>query len=232
MSFADLIKKGSLRQFATVTVATAATVKPQTPSTVASVATVSVATAQKQATNESASAELPVQENLKKPQLAVVSDLANLALKNLPKPALPVAANDPAQVPERVAGDAVASLIRRETSVRKQLVRSEVRTETLFCSTAAVKLDLDRWCWPYSSAMTGREIDTFAERSSLFNRRGLPALDAERLADKLVNRDRDGDDRHLCVECRHCRPDLRCVNKLAVLHVLQRCDHFVPNHLS
>ena len=232
MSFADLTKKGSLRQVATVTVATVATVRPPSPSSVASVATVSVATAEKQATNEPASAELPVQENLKKPQLAVVSDLANLALENPPKPALPVAANDPAQVPERVAGDVLASLLRRETSVRKQLVRSEVRTETLVCSTAAAKFDPDRWCWPHSQAMTGREIDTMAERTSLFNRRGLPALDAERLADKLVNRDRDGDDRHLCVECRHCRPGLRCVNKLAVLHVLQRCDHFVPIHRS
>ena len=97
---------------------------------------------------------------------------------------------------------------------------------------AAAMQDPDRWAWPHSSAMTGREIDTFAARSNQFNRRGLAALDAELLADKLVNRDRDGDDRHLCVECRHCRPGLRCVNKLAVLHVLQRCDHFVPIHLS
>ena len=164
MSFADLIKKGSLRQVATVTVATAATVKPQTPSSVASVETVSVATARKQA------------------------------------------ANDPVQIEGLVATQATVQ--------------------------PPVMLDPDRWCWPHSQAMTGREIDTMAERTSLFNRRGLPALDAERLADKLVNRDRDGDDRHLCVECRHCRPGLRCVNKLAVLHVLQRCDHFVPIHLS
>ena len=206
MSFADLIKKGSLRQVATVTVAT---VGPPSPSSVATVATVSVATAKKQATNEPA----PVQENLRKPEFQS-------------------AANDPAQVPERVAGDVLASLVAEETAVRKQLVRSEVRTETLVSNTAAAKPDPDRWCWPHSQAMTGREIDTMAERTSLFNRRGLPALDAERLADKLVNRDRDGDDRHLCVECRHCRPGLRCVNKLAVLHVLQRCDHFVPIPLS
>ena len=57
MSFANLLKKGSLRQFATATVATVATVRPKTPSSVASVATVSVATAQKQATNDSAQAE-------------------------------------------------------------------------------------------------------------------------------------------------------------------------------
>ena len=41
------------------------------------------------------------------------------------------------------------------------------------------------------------------ERSSLFNRRGLQALDAELLADKLVNRDREADERRLCLECSH-----------------------------
>lgn len=159
--------------------------------------------------------------------------------EDLRKPVMPVAANDPAQVAELVAG-AVAPQVTRQTAVRKELVRSEVRTEAavfsskvsaLVSSTAAGIDDPDRWCWPHSQAMTDREIDTFAARSNQFNRRGLAALDAELLADKLVNRDRDGDDRHLCVECRHCRPGLRCVNKLAVLHVLQRCDHFVPNHL-
>lgn len=56
MSLADLIKKGSFRQFATVTVATVATVRPDSPPSVASVATVSVATAQKQAANDPAAA--------------------------------------------------------------------------------------------------------------------------------------------------------------------------------
>ena len=183
MSFADLIKKGSLRGFATATVATVATVRPETPSSVASVATVNVATAQKQA------------------------------------------ANDPAQAVGLVSNPPVARLVASKTPV------SSSEVSALVSSTAAGIDDPDRWCWPHSQAMTGREIDTFAARSNQFNRRGLAALDAELLADKLVNRDRDGDDRHLCVECRHCRPGLRCVNKLAVLHVLQRCDHFVPNRL-
>ena len=72
--------------------------------------------------------------------------------------------------------------------------------------------DPDRWCWPHSSAMTGREIDTMVERTALFNRRGLPALEAELLADKLVNRDRQADDRRLCLECAHLSRagSLRC----------------------
>ena len=121
MSLADLMKKGSLRQFATVTVATVATVRPDSLPSVASVATVSVATAQKQA------------------------------------------ANDP----------------------------------------TAVTQDPDRWAWPHSQAMTGREIDTFTARLHHFTRRGLAEPDAERVADKLVRRDRESDDRRLCLECVH-----------------------------
>ena len=54
MSFADLIKKGSLRQFATATPATFATVAHCLPSKVAEVAEVAVAKAQKQAANDPA----------------------------------------------------------------------------------------------------------------------------------------------------------------------------------
>ena len=54
MSLAYLMRKGSLRQFATVTGATAATVKPDSSPCVASVATVSVATVKKQAANDPA----------------------------------------------------------------------------------------------------------------------------------------------------------------------------------
>ena len=63
--------------------------------------------------------------------------------------------------------------------------------------------DPDRWAWPHSQAMTGREIDTFTARLHHFTRRGLAEPDAERLADKLVMRDREADDRRLCLECVH-----------------------------
>jgi len=163
MSLANLMKKGSLRQFATVTAATAATVRPDS---LPSVATVSVATAQKQA------------------------------------------ANDP----------------------------------------TAVTHDPDRWAWPHSQAMTGREIDTFTARLHHFTRRGLAEPDAERLADKLVTRDRESDDRWLCLECVHlagragswgCRNGQRAglTSKggaaqlsAALVHQLQRCDGFTSQH--
>ena len=63
--------------------------------------------------------------------------------------------------------------------------------------------DPDRWAWPHSSAMNGQELDTLMARQALFCQRGASAQDAERLADSLVNRDRDDDDRRLCLECRH-----------------------------
>ena len=73
MSLADLMKKGSLRQFATVTVATDATVRPDSLPSVASVATVSVATAQKQAANDPANSERDALENLTKPHIAAAA---------------------------------------------------------------------------------------------------------------------------------------------------------------
>ena len=124
MSLANLMKKGSLRGFATVTVATTATFKPDSlPSvaSVASVASVSVATAQK------------------------------------------YEANDP----------------------------------------AATASDPNRWCWPYSEAMTGAEIDTFTARLARITDKGVSLDDGEALADKLVQRDRESDDRRLCLECFH-----------------------------
>ncbi|MGJ7493434.1 hypothetical protein ACSFA8_00030 [Variovorax sp. RT4R15] len=117
MSLANLMKKGSLRALATVTVATVATDKPQEAPTVAEVATVAVAN--------------PLDKK---------------------------AANDPAT-------------------------------------------DADRWCWPHSDAMNTVEIDVFTLRVVLFTDRGASQTTAEALADKLVKRDRDGDDRRMCVEC-------------------------------
>lgn len=59
----------------------------------------------------------------------------------------------------------------------------------------------DRWCWPFSSAMNGPELGRFTARLARFTDNGLPLADAEALAEKLVIRDREGDDRRLCLEC-------------------------------
>jgi hypothetical protein len=116
MSLADLMRKGSLRALATVTVATVATDEREKAPTVAEVAGVAVA-------------------------------------------------NSPDAKPE------------------------------------AAPTDLDRWCWPHSDAMTGAEIDRLVSRVELFVGRGVPLIEATALADSMVRRDREGDDRRTCVEC-------------------------------
>ena len=76
----------------------------------------------------------------------------------------------------------------------------------------------DRYCWPNSSAMNSGEIVKFKSRLEIFQAKGLDELNAEALADKLVLRDRDSDDRKVCYECRYMKgiSSLRCENwKLA-----------------
>ena len=101
------------------------------------------------------------------------------------------------------------------------------------------------WCWPHSTAMTGSEIDLFAARLARFTDKGMSQSDAEALADKLVTRDRDSDDRRLCLECTHLggfgRTSWRCGAWQAagiairardaglpsdLVRLLQRCDGF------
>ena len=63
--------------------------------------------------------------------------------------------------------------------------------------------DPDQWCWPNSPAMNTAEIETFTARLLRFTSKGLPVPGSEALADKLVNRDREQDDRVICLECMH-----------------------------
>lgn len=63
--------------------------------------------------------------------------------------------------------------------------------------------DPDRWCYPHSSAMNTAEIENFMARLSRFSTKGMTIFDAEALADKLVTRDREQDDRRFCLECRY-----------------------------
>lgn len=54
------------------------------------------------------------------------------------------------------------------------------------------------------------EIERFMARVQRFTSRGLDMIRAESLADKLATRDRDDDDRRLCIECRSCDVARRC----------------------
>jgi len=64
-------------------------------------------------------------------------------------------------------------------------------------------VDPARWCRPNSTPMTGTEIDLFAARLARFTDKGVIHGDAELMADRLVQRDRESDDRRLCLECAH-----------------------------
>jgi hypothetical protein len=103
----------------------------------------------------------------------------------------------------------------------------------------------DASCWPHSTAMNGAELDTFTARLALFTDRGLILADAEALADKLAQRDREADDRRVCLECGHLRTGGRCGNwqqaGVAIrardaqlpgdfTTMLQRCDGFNDQH--
>ena len=104
--------------------------------------------------------------------------------------------------------------------------------------------DPDRWAWPHSQAMTSAEIDTYTARLARITDKGVSLDDGEALADKLVQRDRESDDRRLCLECTHlaghaglwgCRnwQRARVVSTMrnaglsaALVCQLQRCDGF------
>jgi hypothetical protein len=89
--------------------------------------------------------------------------------------------------------------------------------------------------------MNTAEIDRFLARLDRFTDHGVKLNDAECLADRLVIRDREKDDRAVCLECAHLQHGGRCGNwqqsgvairsrdaQLATdfMHLLQRCNGF------
>ena len=87
-------------------------------------------------------------------------------------------------------------------------------------------------------AWTDSDIVHFLDRRARLLRWGWPQPDAEKLAERLVIRDRERDDRVSCTDCRHYRPG-RCGNhRRAGLNVadvgrdlaamLQWCPGFQP----
>lgn len=115
---------------------------------------------------------------------------------------------------------------------------SEIEAHAMAANDTATA-DPDRWCWPYSEAMNGQEIDTFSGRLALFTDRGMSLKKAEQMADRLLIRDRESDDRRLCFECVHLHGFGRwcCGNWEAadvardglspdLVHKLQRCSGY------
>lgn len=75
-------------------------------------------------------------------------------------------------------------------------------------------------------AWTDAEIATFEKRQARTSWLGYGDR-ADRAADMLLHRDRERDDRSLCIECAHARPGSRCAKREAfMVDQLQRCPAF------
>jgi len=73
---------------------------------------------------------------------------------------------------------------------------------------------------------TDAEIATFEKRQARTRWLGYGDR-ADRVADMLLHRDRDTDDRRLCIECGHAGPGWRCAKREAfMVDQLQRCPAF------
>lgn len=167
-----------------------------------------------------------------------VATVATVAVATAPDKA----ANDPTQAQgfDREAFEERAAIMEFDGGL------SRTESERLALSTDGANLkepeadDPDRHSWPHTTAMNSAEIDAFNARVQLFIRRGIGGTEAEGLADGLVIRDRDGDDRRLCLECQHLRGGGRswaCNQWRAaglgaagvpadMVMLLQRCDGF------
>ena len=78
-------------------------------------------------------------------------------------------------------------------------------------------------------SVSNSEIVRFEKRQASISWLGY-GDESEHLAGMLLQRDRDMDDRRLCVECSHAGPGWRCEKKAGfLLEQLQRCDHFMES---
>ena len=74
---------------------------------------------------------------------------------------------------------------------------------------------------------TEKEIQRFIRREAVFAKEGFKF--SERLAEQMLNRDRDPqDNRRVCFECKHLT-GRRCAAQSIppLMFILQRCDDFV-----
>jgi len=92
-------------------------------------------------------------------------------------------------------------------------------TRLMLMSQAEVNARMQRW--------GDTEFRRFAARMQILERRHVE--NAEAVADRLILRDQDKDDRHLCVECAHLRPQVRCAapgGYPIADHLFFRCPQF------
>lgn len=79
-----------------------------------------------------------------------------------------------------------------------------------------------------TGAWTELEIETYLRRAAGLQKMGMTEMEAEHMAERLLNRDRpcSGDDRRLCIECAHFVKGLCKRRVLMDRLVLWRCDWF------
>lgn len=167
------------------------------------------------------------------PNVAFVAPIPGLLQKTT---AVAGAANDPAPDLKKpdfssmrvtwgpTSSAATAATFQATSQARNEAVSASVQTT-----------DPDHGCWPDSPAMNAHEIDTFTRRLERFTRKGLRLADAEALADTLVQRDRETDDRRLCLECGHLQGGAgrwRCGNGLVAGVTLRAADAQLPGELT
>ena len=161
------------------------------------------------------------------------------------------AANDSAPTPTPTTAMVDIGTVRPPGLSPLLLAASLALDASIVAAGALPGCDPDAHCWPHSTAMNGAELDLFTARLHRFTDKGLTIADGESLADKLVVRDREADDRRFCMECRHLsgvgQTSWRCGNWQAagvairsrdsllpadLVLQLQRCHGFTPHLLS
>ena len=91
--------------------------------------------------------------------------------------------------------------------------------------------DPDRWCWPNDpspgAAMNSAELELFGRRHACMRALGFTDDEADKLADRLKARDREGDDCVCCAECEHARAQICQSGSPPPLAQLHRCVHLI-----
>lgn len=147
-------------------------------------------------------------------------------------------ATQPTKPPEQAGGLGFVGFVAHPTALPKRIEAREVAANATATPSAVGR---DRCCWPHSTAMNGHEIHTFMVRLGSFTDKVVDPTEAERQANKLVARDREGDNRRLCLECAHLGSAgrRRCGNwqraelgnaalPLDMVFFLHRCHGFHP----
>ncbi len=156
----------------------------------------------------------------------------------------PAPANDPTPTPTKAqalppadsaSGEVIDIGTLRPPGLSPALLAASLALDAQIHAAGVLPGGTDRHCWPNGTAMNSTELDRFTARLDRFTNKGVIHADAERLADRLVIRDRDSDDRRSCLECTHLgghgRTSWRCGNWQAAGVAIRARDNQLPADL-